>query len=344
MPRPLDDHELGEEQPKATSGKDDLIIGQADSMLIVSSSMRLVEKVVIRLTGGGVPCLGDQAAYNSDHQTLLRDSPFYGWVNTKAFMDLLEKQIAQRKENPEAPNPFQVVKPEKVLSATGLDGLKTAAFALHKSREGDTFEVFLGVPESSRRGIFKILEGESKEANVPPFVPADVMTFSRWRIDGQKAWATLVKMLTDLSPEALKGINFILDTANMAAQQKDPGFDVRKNLIGNLGDDMINYEKPPRSLSESASAPSLFLLGSPAPAQLAVALKSIFVFITVQTGPPADASSWAKDLLSALAVYAVWHGRRGRGIEAAHFELCRQRRLRSLLDQSVHPRRISSQQ
>src|SRR5258708_11271124 len=35
------------------------------------------------------------------------------------------------------------------------------------------------------------------------------------------------------------------------AKDKDPSFDVRKNLIGNLGDDMISYEKPARSATRA---------------------------------------------------------------------------------------------
>src|SRR5205807_9286573 len=103
--------------------------------------------------------------------------------------------------------------------------------------------------------------------------------FRRWRLDGQKAWAMLEKMLTEISPQSINGVNFILDTANTAAKDKDPSFDIRKNLIGNLGDDMISYEKAARGNSpeQLQSPPSLFLLGSPHAEQLTAALKSVLV-------------------------------------------------------------------
>ena len=119
-------------------------------------------------------------------------------------------------------------------------------------------------------------------------MPADAVKYQRSRIDGQKAWATLQKIMNDLSPQIMSGVNFALDTANAAAKQKDPSFDIQKNLFGNLGDDLISYGKAPRgtSLAEVNSAPSLFLLGSPRADQLADALKSIMVLVNPSgTGP-----------------------------------------------------------
>ena len=63
----------------------ELVIGQVDSLLIVGNSAKGVEKVVIRLTGGAVPTLGELAAYQASHQALFREAPFYGWVNVKAI-------------------------------------------------------------------------------------------------------------------------------------------------------------------------------------------------------------------------------------------------------------------
>ena len=74
-------------------------------------------------------------------------------------------------------------------------------------------------------------------------------------------------------------INWILETAGARAKEKDPGFDLKKTLVGNLGDDIITYEKAPSgdSPAELRSPPSILLLGSPSPEQLAAALKALFV-------------------------------------------------------------------
>jgi hypothetical protein len=195
------------------------------------------------------------------------------------------RAVSQKKENPDAPNPFDF-KPEKIVGALGLNGLKSLAMTFQDSNEGELFQVFVGAPEASRQGLLKILAGDPNETMPPGFVPADAVKFQRWRIDGKKTWATIEKMLNDISPQMLTGVNSLLDMANNVAKDKDPGFDIRKNLLGNLGNDLITYEKSPRGKTapELASPPSIFLVGSPNPEQFAAALKSILVFLSQSSG------------------------------------------------------------
>ena len=289
FPKGSEVHELGEENNKPETPSDELVIGQVDTLLVVSTSVKAVEKVVARLTGGSVPPLAEVAAYQADHAALFRESPLYGWVNLKVLVDTLSRKLGQRKESEDAPNPFDV-KPQKVLGALGLNGLKTLAFCYQPSNEGSMVQVFVGVPESSRQGLFKILAGEPRDPHPPAFVPADVLKFQRWRIDGQRTWETLQKTITDISPQWLNGINFLLETANTAAKEKNPGFDVKKNLIGNLGDDLISYERVPTGKGADAlnPSPSLFLLGSPNAEVFAASLKSILVFAQQSAGAPEE--------------------------------------------------------
>ena len=106
-------------------------------------------------------------------------------------------------------------------------------------------DFYLSVPEADRTGLFKMIAAAPKDATAPAFVPADAVKFWRWRVDGQKDWAALETMLGDISPAALSSLNAAIAMANASAQQKDPSFDIRKNLIGNLGDDFMGYEKAP---------------------------------------------------------------------------------------------------
>jgi hypothetical protein len=283
-----DENQSSQDEATNVPPKDGLFIGQFESLLIVGNSVSAVEKVAGRLTGGSTPILGDLGAYEANRLSLFRDAPFYGWVNVKSFIDIINRKSSE-KDDSETPNPFALPKPDKITAATGLSGLKTLAFSIQNPSEGSLFQFFAGVPESSRQGIFKIFPAE-KDSGPPPFVPADAVKFQRWRLDGQKAWATLEKMINDISPQWLNTLNFVLDTANAAAKEKDPAFDIRKNLIGNLGDDIIIYQKAPRGSTpaELASPPALFLLGSPNPEQLAGALKSIMALKGQQSGSPAE--------------------------------------------------------
>src|SRR5262249_9144781 len=99
-------HEIGEkETPPKPETKDDIFIGQVDSLLILGNSAPVVEKVVAHLTGGAAPALGELASYDANHQALFRDSPAYGWANVKLFFDLLNKSLSEKKESA-APEPL----------------------------------------------------------------------------------------------------------------------------------------------------------------------------------------------------------------------------------------------
>jgi hypothetical protein len=272
------------------------MIGQADSLLIIGNSMAAVDRVVARLTGDPIPSLGEVAAYEADQHALFRDAPFYGWANIKALMSYFAR--AKRRAQPE--DPLVLFDPDKVLAASGLGAVKTAAFAFQSANDGTSFKMFIGAPESTRAGLFKILAGEPKETAPPPFVPAEVAKYWRWRIDGHKSWTDLERMLTDMSPQSINGLNMLLDAADMAAKEKDPSFDVRNSLIGNLGDDVIYFEKAAHDANEGeqGGGPGLCLIGSPKPEQLAAAIKSILLVVSPQ-GPPAERDFLGRKIFSA---------------------------------------------
>ena len=259
---------------KKSDEKKQVYIGQSESLLIMGDSPKAIEKILARMSGGSVKSLGELPAFDAN-SSMFRDAPIYGWVNTKALIDVVSKQDDSSSDADSGP--MGGLKPGKIMAAIGLSGLKSIAFNYLYANDGAQFNFLLAVPESSRTGIFKILAGESKEVNPPPFVPADAVKFQRWRIDGQKAWATLQKMLSDISPQSLNTVNFMISTAESGAKEKDPAFDIKKNLFGNLGNDIISYQKLPKgtTVAELNSAPSIFLLGSPNPEQLASALKNV---------------------------------------------------------------------
>ncbi|HSU56633.1 MAG TPA: hypothetical protein VLT36_21415 [Candidatus Dormibacteraeota bacterium] len=280
--------ELGPDgEPKKNEvPKSELVIGQANTLLVIANSSKVAEKVLVRLTGGGLPALADQAAFQTDYLALFRDAPVYAWLNAKQFVDALAKKNSETVE-PAVPDAMAGPKPEQVLAAAGIAGIRSLAVAAQSSNEGLFVQGFLNVPESARQGLCKVLAGEAKESSPPAFVPGDAVRFRRWRLDGQKTWGNLEKMLTQISPQALSGLNFVIETAGARAKEKDPSFDLKKSLLANLGDDIITYEKAPRgtTLEEIDSPPSICLLSSPHPEELVSALKALFIIF-----PGADAA------------------------------------------------------
>ncbi|HEX5220200.1 MAG TPA: hypothetical protein VFZ59_11585 [Verrucomicrobiae bacterium] len=300
--------ELGDEE-KEPAGKDELVIGQCDSLLIIGTTVKAVEKIVVRLTSTSAPTLAEQAEFEANRAALFRDTPLYGWFNTKTFFDVLVKTLSA-KENTAAPTPLPIPW-AKIASASGLGGIKTVSFAYRDVGDGRLLEMFLSAPEGSRAGITKLLALAPKESSAPAFVPADVVKFQRTRIDGPKAIATIEKMLGDVSAEALNTWNFVLSNGNEAIKANDPDFDIRKNLFGNLGDDFITYDKLPRgdSALEKASPPSLVLIGSPNPDQLAAAVRGILVILSPEGANPQSREFLGKKIYSVKLASSPMGGR-----------------------------------
>ena len=275
LPRRQPVQELGKEEKPPPARE--IVIGQFESLLIVGSSIKVVSPIVTRLTGGATPVVADNALFAADRLAQFRDAPlYYGWLNGKTLFGVLA-HLPPPEENPDTPGPVPAIPWDKIFGASGLTGLKSVSFSYRQSHDGGQAEIYLAVPEADRQGIFKIITPVPKDANPPAFVSADTVKFWRWRMDGQKSWAALQKMLSDISPGTLNGLNSIISIANATAQQKDPGFDVRKSLVENLGDDWMSFQKAPagKTLADLDSAPSLFLFAAVNPEPATLAIKNI---------------------------------------------------------------------
>lgn len=299
FPQPLEIQEAPPNGSPKGAKNNDLIIGQADSLLLIGNSLNAIEKIVIRHAGGAMPGLDDVAAYQSSYAAVFKGAPVYAWANVKVLAELFNSRTAGNRAGAELPG-LAAPGLDRFLAATGLSAVKTVALAFQQSNKGLQAQLFMSAPESSRQGLFKALAGEVKDCSPPAFVPADVVKFQRWRLDGQKGWSALESALRELSPQSLNAINFILDTANLNAREKEPGFDIRKNLIANLGDDIITYGKAPRNQTPDAldSPPSILLVGSPHPDQLCAALKYVLIFMTAQAASPGEREFLGRKILS----------------------------------------------
>ncbi len=283
------DEEDEEADAESSTNKtsDELVFGQFESLLIVGNSVKAVETVAIRLSAGAAPTLADSAAFESSRSSILRETPLIMWANTKALLSMLIDQSKSEEEE----NPMSAMfSLEKIFNATGLLDLRTIVFSMQLTPDGVSAQAAFGIPESSRKGVFKLLPTAGKDSMPPAFVPADVSKFQRVRIDGQAAWKTLRQMFEQFSPEMSGSIDFMINTANEAARQKDPDFDLNKNLFGNLGDDIIAYEKAAKgnTLMEISSAPTVFLIGSPKPEQLASGFRTLVSLMNPQAATPAE--------------------------------------------------------
>jgi hypothetical protein len=235
------------------------VVAQYESLLIVGSSVEAVEPIAAHLGASLLPALNDDAIFSADKVSQFRDAPlYYGWLNAKTLFYVLAH--APQTQNSRSATGLQW---DKILDATGLTGMKSASFACRENHDGSLVSFFISAPQADRKGLLKIFAAAHESAVPQTFVPADSVRFWRWRLDGQDGWAALEKMAGDISPMAVASLDAAIDMADANARKNDPDFDLRKNLIENLGDDFVCYQKAPTgsALADLNAAPSLYLIG-----------------------------------------------------------------------------------
>lgn len=271
-----------DEAKPAKSGE--IYFTQFKSLLVLANSPKVAEPVAAHLTGGGAPSIADNPVFAADKLSQFRDNPqYYGWFNGKAFFELLNQAAAQNEDSPSAlPN----LSAGKILGALGLNGVKSASFALRETHAGVSLDAHVTAPEATREGILKVLAIAPKDASVPPFVPADAVKFSRFRLDGRQTWAELQKMVGNVLPNGQAIVGGFIAAANSIGQQKNPGFDLRNDLFGNLSDDVITYQKTVagNSLAELANPPTIYLVAVNNPDAVINALRTLFAMSNPQEG------------------------------------------------------------
>ena len=299
FPKKAPVQELGKE-PAKPEKPGEIYFTQFESLLVAGNSSKVVEPVAAHLTGGSAPAIADNAIFAADKLSQFRENPvYYGWFNGKGMFDMLNQSSAN--DSGEDSSPFPAFSPVKALGALGLTSLKSATFALHESREGTTLTVHANAPESERAGLLKIFALPPKDASIPPFVPADVVKFTRLRLDGKQTWAELQKMIGNFSPNGQASLDAVIKIANSLGQQKNPAFDIRNDLFGNLNDDFITYQKPASgdTLAELSSAPTIFLLAVSNPDTAINAIKTL-----VSMSNPQDSDAKPREFLG-RKIYSI---------------------------------------
>ena len=275
--------EIGKDPVPAKPGV--IYFTQFGSLLVAGNSANVVDAVAAHLTGSSQPAIAADPVFAADKLTQFRDAPtYYGWFNAAKFMGLMVPTDGGGDDD--SSSMMAMPSPAKILGATGLSGLKSASFAVRVTPAGASLALHLTAPAATRSGLMKILSLASKDASIPAFVPADAIRFSRFRLDGKQTWAELQKMVSNLSPQWLASVNSVIDIANTLAQQKDPSFDLRTSLFGNLGDDIVTYSKAARgdSFADLLNPPVICLVAVANPDQAINGIKTIASIIAPQDG------------------------------------------------------------
>lgn len=260
------------------------LLGQSDSLLLLGNSAANLEKILALQAGGSGDTLSESPNFSTWRDAVFRPADFYFYGNVQEVLALLKKELAnspteQGRKRGAGPGGS----PLQWIDGFGVGAIKAVTYAGRMTPEGSFGDLKISIPEGERAGLVKMLAFENKEAGAPPFVPEDVLKFTRTRVDLQKTFKVLEETLAKVIPQSATLIKMVMDTAG---KDKDPDFDLRKNLFGNLGDDLMNYTRAPKekTLESMSSPPSLTLIGARSPDQLMTAVKTLSSLLSAQGG------------------------------------------------------------
>ena len=297
--RPLQPIPIGEKseeesfyQLQQKGGETQVVFGQAGSFLLAANRPSLIERA-LGAVRGEVRSLSQQPAFRQISAQRLRQSYAYGWFNFSKVYRLIESEV-QKADAQYVDNPF-IPQPTKVLKAFGLGGIQGLFFHFKELEGGSLMEFTMAVPRGDRKGLFDWIVLKKKDCSPLPNVPADVMSFSRTRLDIGRSWANFRAAAADLLP----AVNGIMETVLHGLKQ-GANLDLQKDIFGNLGDDIITISFPPRSSAfEDLLRPQgLMLLGSPDSKALAQVLIAATGLIPSEENALSKKQFEGKDLYS----------------------------------------------
>ena len=268
-------------------------LGQSKSMFIVTSTEQLALELVKNHKNPKAKTLKDNAAFAVQHKAQFDGAWMYGWLDFSTVLEVVNDEIEKRRDPDAEPNPL-MPEPHRVREALGLTGLKNVGVSGRTDEEGSLLEITLNVPEAARRGIFSMLAPPKKDAGPPPFVPADVVSFGRFRQSAAHLWKTFVDTANEITPAAAGAMAFF----QAQVQAKNPDFKLKAQLIDTMGDDFIMIEMAPKkgNIQNLLNPPRLYMINSKKPK---VTLRAIMDLISmVVEAPPEEEEFEGRTLYS----------------------------------------------
>jgi len=251
-----------------------IYLGQAGSLFIVSNHEQLHEQIIALHQGAGGKSLADVPGFAERHRKQFKSALVYGWLD---FAVVVEKglEFAKAQEDPDAEPAFGEPTVDGVVTALGLKGLRSISLSMHQDQDGELLDIFVDAPAAARRGLLALFAPDAEDAGPLPFVSENVTSFARIRRNSQAAWKTFTGMLAEITPAA----PIALGALDGFAQQTDPNFSFKRQIIDTLGDDFIMMEMARPNggdeLKDLLGSPTLFMIKSHKPAVTLGALQTI---------------------------------------------------------------------
>jgi len=197
--------------------------------------------------GGHVSALGKSERFLRTRQRI-GDAQSLAYINFPEIYPLIQQGVAAAKAKSAGQPNMMGLDPETIFEALGLDGLGEIYLAM-ESGQSET-RIDSGIAYSGERGVMKLLAYEPGAAPRPDWVPAKWPSVSTARFSVPKAYEGIEELLEAISP-MLSG----MAQGQIRGLNKQLGVDLKRDLIGSLGDELISAYAIPAGFTGGSVPP-----------------------------------------------------------------------------------------
>jgi len=217
-----------------------------DGVWLVSAEKERVFSAVDAVKNGGVDAaLGKSVRFLAARERAGDDQALF-YLNLAAIYPVVREAVAARKAGSK-PNPMGI-DPENVLGALGLDALGEVYGAINIG-EKDTRMDF-GLTYTEERGLLKLLAYQPGPSPQPAWIPAKWPSVATLKFSPPQAYEGLEQLLDSISP-MLSG----MAQGQITAMNRKLGVDLKRDLIGSLGSDIVSAYALPPGLAAGVTPP-----------------------------------------------------------------------------------------
>jgi hypothetical protein len=188
--------------------------------------------------GGHVSGLGKSERFLRTRQRT-GDAQSLAYINFPAIYPLIRQAVLDNKAKSAGQPNMMGLDAEVIFEALGLDTIGELYVAMATGENETRFDS--GLAFSGDRGLMKLVAYEPGSAPRPEWVPAKWPSVSTARFSLPKAYEGLEELLEAISP-MLSG----MAQGQIRGLNKQLGVDLKRDLIGNIGDELTSaYAVPP---------------------------------------------------------------------------------------------------
>jgi len=190
-----------------------------------------IENLVESLAGGPSGGIVQNPDYREAFEEIGEgDVRFF--LNFRGLSDLFD--FMGESEDMEIPeNPFGVTT-KGIINALGLEALECLGMGMDFDENG--IEIASAIFMGKREGLMKLMRLPEGDAPLVSFVPAGAATATVARYDFGAVWPVLEEVLRKVSP----ALHLLVNTQIQAFETK-AGVNVRKDILGALGDELVTF-------------------------------------------------------------------------------------------------------